>query len=242
MHHQVKISPSTVARILKKYNRPFLKRYRKHRPPIRYAKAIPGERVQMDVCKIDTGIYQYTAIDDCTRFRVLYTYSGRTAKNSIDFLERIIEQMPFPIQRLQTDRGREFFAYCFQEKLREYCIKLRPIKPRSPHLNGKVERSHQTDLQEFYMTANLKDSQLNDRLEEWQFHYNWYRPHSSLNGKTPMHIVVEKSSITPLWEDVEANYDESKEPYLEQDYPKQLKIAKYQKTTNKSNPLLNTIS
>jgi hypothetical protein len=57
-----------------------------------------------------------------------------------------------------------------------------------------------------------------------------------------MHIVVEKSSITPLWEDVEANYDESKEPYLEQDYPKQLKIAKYQKTTNKSNPLLNTIS
>jgi transposase InsO family protein len=242
MHHQVNISPSTVARILKKYDRPFLKRYRKQGSFIRYAKDIPGERVQMDVCKIATGIYQYTAIDDCSRFRVLYTYSRRTAKNSIDFLERVVEQMPFPIQRLQTDRGKEFFAYCFQDKLREYCIKFRPIKPRSPHLNGKVERSHQTDLQEFYITANLKDPQLNDRLEEWQFHYNWYRPHSSLNGKTPMHIVVEKSAITPLGEDVEANYDQSKEPYREQDYRKGQKIAKYQKTTSKSNPLLNAIS
>jgi hypothetical protein len=54
--------------------------------------------------------------------------------------------------------------------------------------------------------------------------------------------VVEKSAFTPLSEDVEANYDESKEPYLEQDYRKKRKIAKYQRTTNKSNPLLNAIS
>jgi transposase-like protein len=109
MHHQVKISPSTVARILKKYDKPLLKRYRKQGTFIRYAKHIPGERVQMDVCKIATGIYQYTAIDDCTRFHVLYPYSRRTAKNSMDFLERIVEQMPFPIQRLQTDRGNSVF-------------------------------------------------------------------------------------------------------------------------------------
>ncbi len=147
--------------------------------------------------------------------------------------------MPFAIQRIQTDRGKEFFAYCFQEKLREYSIKFRPIKPRSPHLNGKVERSHQTDLQECYLLADLKDPHLNDRLEEWQFHYNWYRPHSSLKGKTPMDIVVEKSAITPLGEDVEAKYDPDKEPILEQDYRKQRSQAKYQKTTNPSNPLLN---
>jgi transposase len=117
MHHQVKISASTVARILKKYNRPFLKRYRKQVPFIRYAKDIPGERVQMDVCKIASGIYHYTAIDDCSRFRVLYTYSRRTAKNSMDFLERIVEQMPFPIQRIQTDRGQEFLLTAFSRNL-----------------------------------------------------------------------------------------------------------------------------
>lgn len=207
-----------VERVLKRYGRRLLKRYRKHQPFKRYAKDIPGERVQIDVCKIDTGIYQYTAIDDCSRFRVMHTYKRRTAKNSIDFLERIIEQMPFPIQTIQTDRGREFFAISFQEEMRRYSIKFRPIKPRSPHLNGKVERSHQTDLQEFYITADLKDPQLNDRLEEWQFHYNWFRPHSSLQGKTPRDVLTEKSSITPFWDDVIDRYDPDHEPILEQNY------------------------
>jgi len=229
-HYQIKISPSSVARILLKYDMKLLKRYRKKSQyPIRYAKEIPGERVQVDVCKIDNGIYQYTAVDDCSRYRVMYTYRRRTAKNSIDFLDRLIDQMPFPIQRIQTDRGREFFAYKFQEKLQEYGIKFRPIKPRSPHLNGKVERSHQTDLREFYVTADLKDKKLNDRLEEWQFHYNWHRPHSSLNNKTPIDVVNEKSNLTPYWEDLHHKYDISKEPILEQNYWYQTRISKTKK-------------
>jgi hypothetical protein len=48
---------------------------------------IPGERVQIDVCKIAAGIYQYTAIDDCTRYKVLAIYNRRTAKNTLDFIE-----------------------------------------------------------------------------------------------------------------------------------------------------------
>jgi putative transposase len=64
----------------------------------------------MDTCKIAPGIYQYTAIDDCTRYRVLGIYSRRNSKNSINFLHKVIEEMPFPIQRIQTDRGTEFFA------------------------------------------------------------------------------------------------------------------------------------
>jgi transposase InsO family protein len=107
----------------------------------------------MDTCKIAPGAYQYTAIDDCTRVRVLAIYPRRTAANSLLFLERVIEEMPFPVQAIQTDRGREFFAYCFQEQLMEYGIKFRPIRPASPHLNGKVERSQRTDLDEFYPTA-----------------------------------------------------------------------------------------
>jgi transposase InsO family protein len=107
--------------------------------------------------------------------------------------------MPFSIQRIQTDRGKEFFAYKVQEKLMEYSIKFRPIKPGSPHLNGKVERSQKTDLEEFYPTVDLNDPNLEDRLEEWQFYDNWQRPHGSLNGKTPMGrsceliVLVQKS-------------------------------------------------
>ncbi|WP_305953316.1 integrase core domain-containing protein [Emticicia oligotrophica] len=214
-----------------------LNKYRKNGSFIRYAKEIPGERVQMDVCKITTGRYQYTAIEDCSRFRVLALYTRRTAKNSINFLERVVEQMtsggvPLPIQRVQTDRGQEFFAYSFQEKLKEYCIKFRPIKPCSPHLNGKVERSQQTDLQEFYYEMDLTDKKLPLLVEEWQFHYNWYRPHSSLNNKTPMDVVVEKSALTPFWEDIEAKYDESKEKICIQSYKKEknsLHLSNYTK-------------
>jgi hypothetical protein len=47
-------------------------------------------------------------------------------------------EMPFPVQRIQTDRGAEFFAIKVQEYFIEQSIKFRPIKPGAPHLNGKV--------------------------------------------------------------------------------------------------------
>ena len=56
---------------------------------------MPGDRVQIDVCKIVPAIYQYTAIDDCSRYKVLGVYPRRTAANTLDFLERLIEEMPF---------------------------------------------------------------------------------------------------------------------------------------------------
>ena len=177
----------------------------------RYAKEVPGERIQMDTCKIAPGLYQYTAIDDCTRIRVLALFSRRTASNSLQFLELVIEEFPFPIQRIQTDRGREFFAYSFQEKLMEYGIKFRPVKPASPHLNGKVERSQRTDLEEFYPTVDLKAPDLSNRLRDWQDHYNQYRPHGSLDSRTPWQVWYERASITPLFEEVEAKYDRASE-------------------------------
>ena len=71
---------------------------------------IPGDRVQLDTCKIAPGYYQYTAVDDCTRYRVLEIFRRRTATSTLTFLERVLEQTPFPLQRIQTDRGRELFA------------------------------------------------------------------------------------------------------------------------------------
>ena len=56
--------------------------------------------------KIAPAVYQYTAIDDCTRIRVMAVYPRRSATNSLLFLERMIEEMPFPVQAIQTDRGR----------------------------------------------------------------------------------------------------------------------------------------
>lgn len=151
----------------------------------------------MDTCKIGPGLYQYTSVDDSTRYRVLRFYSRRTAANTLDFIDCVIEEMPFPIQRLQTDQGREFFAVKVQEKLKEYSIKFRPNKPASPHLNGKVERSQKTDKAEFYTTVDLSTDDLKELLAEWQHYYNWERPHSAHNGKTPMERYFELAEQTP---------------------------------------------
>ena len=68
----------------------------------RYQKAIPRERVQMDTCKIRPGMYQFTAVDDCTRYLVVEIYPRRTANNTLLFLDKVVEEMPFPIQHIQT--------------------------------------------------------------------------------------------------------------------------------------------
>jgi transposase InsO family protein len=129
-------------------------------------------------------------------------------------LEQVMERMPFSIQRIQTDRGQEFLAYLVQERLMEWGIKFRPIRPGSPHLNGKVERSQRMDLMdldEFYSTVDLKDPELQIQLAEWEFYYNWCRPHSALGGKTPNDRYLELIHQTPLWEEVGRLYDRSKE-------------------------------
>ena len=129
--------------------------------------------MQIDTCKIASDIYQYTAVDDCTRWRVLDIYKRRTAANTLEFIDKMVEEFPFPIQRIQSDRGREFFAVKVQEKFMEYGIKFRPIKPASPYLNGKVERSQKTDLEEFYANTDLSNfDQLREELGYWQFYYN----------------------------------------------------------------------
>jgi transposase len=63
--HQCSLSLSTIHRVLTEHQVPPLRRIKRVHKPKRYQKATPGERVQMDTCKIAPGIYQYTAVDDC---------------------------------------------------------------------------------------------------------------------------------------------------------------------------------
>jgi len=225
--HDISLSLPTIQKVLNRNSQdklPSRPKWRKH--PKRYSRSIPGDRVQIDVCKIAPSLYHYCAIDDCSRYRVLGLYPRRTAANTILFLERVVEEMPFPVQRIQTDRGREFFAVKVQKWMQRYCIKFRPIKPRSPHLNGKVERSHKTDLLEFYAVQDLQDPELAGQLDEWQHFYNWHRPHSSLGGKTPNEKCAELSEKTPFWNQIEAQYLLKPERIQEQNYKLDLALRK----------------
>ena len=163
--HGLQLAPDTVRKVLARHGESQLKRPRLRRKGRkRYSRPVPGDRVQMDSCKIAPGLYQFTAIDDCTRFQVLGLYRHRNAASTLDFLDRVAAGMPFPVQRIQTDRGGEFFAYPVQGRLRERKIKYRPVKPRSPHLNGKVERVQRTALEEFWPTVNLRAPDLPAQL------------------------------------------------------------------------------
>jgi transposase InsO family protein len=129
----------------------------------RYEKQRPGHALQADVKFIEplgqTGkkkrYYQYTAIDDCTRLRVLRAYPTHDQKTAIRFIDHVLG------------------------------------------LNGKVERSHRIDSEEFHrlLEGQVIDdiSLFNDKLQEWEDYYNYDRPHGALAGSTPYERLKQKT-------------------------------------------------
>ncbi len=194
-YHGICISESSVTRILRKNGVGRLSKTASKRTlhSKRYSKKTPGHHVQMDVKFIhfvsDKGQkirrFQYTAIDDATRIRALKIYSKHSQANAIDFVNYVVEKFPFRINTIRTDRGHEFQAK-FHWHVEDKGMRHHYIKPRSPYLNGKVERSHRTDQNEFYQLISYTDDvDLNKKLEHWEQFYNYHRSHSALNGKTP---------------------------------------------------------
>jgi len=198
-YHGISISESSVSRILIRngVNRLENKKSRRTLHTKRYSKQVPGHHVQMDVkfitlkdaSDITVRRFQYTAIDDATRVRVLKAYVKHNQANAIDFVNHVIEKFPFRIHTIRTDRGHEFQAR-FHWHVEDLGMRHQYIKPRSPQLNGKVERSHLTDQKEFYQLLSFTDDvDLNKKLEEWERFYNFNRPHGSFNGKTPYEVL-----------------------------------------------------
>ena len=204
----VTISPSGVWRILHKLglNRlPASQRYKRTQTRWkRYEKQRPGHQLQVDVKFIEplgqTGkkkrYYQYTAIDDCTRLRVLRAYPRNDQKIAIQFIDHVLSKLPFQVEKVQTDNGQEFGS-AFHWHLLDMGIGHVKIRPRTPRLNGKVERSHRIDSDEFYRLLEgevIDDANLfAERLQQWEDHYNYDRPHGALSGQTPYERLKQKA-------------------------------------------------
>lgn len=214
-YHEVTISKSGVWRILKRLQMNHLPASRKHKPHARrwkrYEKQLPGHRVQVDVKFIEpltseaTGrrkkrYYQFTAIDDCTRIRVLKIFERNTQKSAIQFIDYVLAKLPFQVEAVQTDNGSEFQGG-FHWHLLDRGIGHTYIKPRTPRLNGKVERSHRIDNEEFYRMLDgvvIDDAEVfNNKLQEWEDFYNFNRPHGGLDGQTPYDRLRQKTTQTP---------------------------------------------
>src|SRR5215468_2485151 len=211
--HDVAIAGATVHRVLCKNGMrrlPASEKYHRHSKRWkRYEKQQPGMRLQMDVKFLERipgtrkRLYQFTAIDDCTRIRVLKVYDACNQATAIRFVDEVIRRMPFRILVIQTDNGAEFQSR-FHWHLEARDIRHVYIRPRSPHLNGKVERSHRVDEQEFYQLLDkdgiTDDIHLfNQKLREWEDYYNYHRPHGALDGQTPYERLLAKTiaSVSP---------------------------------------------
>jgi transposase InsO family protein len=205
--HQVSIATSTVHRLLGQHGMGRLPANQKHRPHgqrwQRYEKPRPGHRLQMDVKFLERipgsqkRLYQFTAIDDCTRIRVLKVFDACNQRTAIRFLDEVVRRLPFRVLVLQTDNGAEFQSQ-FHWHVESLDIQHVYIRPRTPHLNGKVERSHRVDDEEFYQLLDrggiADDIHLfNDKLREWEDYYNYHRPHGALNGQTPYERLLAKA-------------------------------------------------
>lgn len=173
----------------------------------RYEKAQPGHRLQMDVKFLERipgskkRLYQFTAIDDCTRIRVLKIYDANNQSTAIDFANEVVRRLPFRVDLIQTDNGAEFQSK-FHWHLEGLDIRHVYIRPKTPRLNGKVERSHRVDNQEFYQLLDkdgISDDVhlFNDKLREWEDYYNHNRPHGGLGGQTPFERLLAKTNKTP---------------------------------------------
>ena len=173
----------------------------------------PGERVQVDVkqvpksCMIEENItaeetyYQYTAIDEYTRQRVLWASKEHSTYASAEFIDIIIKKFKYKIECIQTDNGFEFTNRLnrhmskkktkFEKKLEEYGIKHKLIKPRTPRHNGKVERSHRKDQERLYYKRKfISFDDFKEKLRHWEREYNNF-PMKPLGWKSPNEKYVE---------------------------------------------------
>lgn len=146
--------------------------------------------------------YQYTMIDEATRERFLYPYKEKSGYSTVDFIKRAIVAFGYLPETIQTDNGTEFTnpkgtgggkMHIVDKLLNHLKIHHKLIRVYTPRHNGKVERSHRTDSENFY--RHLKYStyeELCEKMRDWCNRYN-NCPHSALRDKDGR-----RSWITPL--------------------------------------------
>lgn len=169
----------------------------------------PGQRVQIDVKVVPSAcivgesqgekFYQYTAIDEYSRFRYLEAFKEQSSYSSAVFVEHLLKRFPFKIECIQTDNGQEFTKALgnaknpkpamFENELKRHGIHHKLIRPYTPRHNGKVERSHRKHNEYFYATHKFYSfDDFVKQLKVYNYNYNTF-PMRPLNWKSPADYI-----------------------------------------------------
>jgi len=169
------------------------------RKPKQYAVFEPGDLVEVDTLDVrpvpGVTFKQFTARDVVSRWDVIQAHTRATASAATAFLDTLQHRMPFPIRAVQVDGGSEFAAE-FELACQQRGLHLFVLPPRSPKLNGAVERANRTHTEEFYQVTacSLEMKKLNRELRHWEKIYNTVRPHQALGYLTPQQFLRQISS------------------------------------------------
>lgn len=180
-------------RVVKKHPRP-ARPHGIRRPKDTPRPTRPGELIQLDTVLLrplpGVELRQFSAIDVVTRITVTDVRTRATARTARDHLTFLVESMPYPIQTIQVDGGSEFMAE-FELACKERGIALHVLPPRSPKLNGCVERFNRTSREEFWAwyegTTDL--TTVRKALHRWTSRYNALRLHASLGYTSPLDFL-----------------------------------------------------
>ncbi len=183
-----------------KARRKLLRPYARRKPK-GYVVSSPGDLVQVDTLTVTLGpgeiVKHFSAVDLFTRFSLAKVHTRATANLAAGFLAHLITHTPFPVRAIQVDGGSEFMAD-FEEACERLGIALFVLPPKSPKLNGHVERMQRTFREEFYTRPlPTKIPELQKELNAYLDYYNRERPHRALNGLAPLEFLamMQKESV-----------------------------------------------
>lgn len=164
------------------------------RKPREYKASSPGDLVELDTLDVrplpGVILKHFSSYDVVSKWNVLGIYTRATATTARHFLDDMEGRTPNKIRAIQIDGGSEFQSV-FEEECRRRGIKLFVLPPRSPKLNGGVERANRTHTEEFYEVTD-SDFELADirtKLLEWEKICNTYRPNQALHYLTPAEFL-----------------------------------------------------
>lgn len=169
------------------------------RKPKGYRVEEPGDLVQIDTLDVrlcaGCEYKQFTARDMVSRWDVVAVGTSATARAAARFLEQVLGRMPFAVKGVQIDGGSEYMGE-FEEHCRVKGLTLIVLPPRSPKLNGSVERAQRTHTEEFWEVTEAEPELAAARaaLAEWESVYNTVRPHQALGYLTPAEYVEQWQS------------------------------------------------
>jgi putative transposase len=165
------------------------------RKPAGFRPIEPGDLVQLDTLDVRPlpalVLKQFTARDVVSRWDVLELGSRASARTAVGILDALASRMPFPVRAISVDNGSEFMAE-FEAACAERGIALFTLPPRSPKLNGRVERANRTHTEEFYEVTDAEPTVagLRPALLAWEATYNTVRPHQALGYLTPAEYLA----------------------------------------------------